>query len=154
MSRPRKQPSLRVKLAAALCELSRIPLEDAKRMTADQVISLHHFDHYPIPHAAPFNGPAEHWNLVPRLIPAHREKTAKQDTPEIAKTKRIANAHARHQAKMLAKIGQEPETPPPKERRKCKVPSRPMQKPPAGAKFDWKRRRYVMPEQTQQRGSI
>jgi hypothetical protein len=105
---PRKKPSLRTLLAAALCALRGkdgerlIPHEDAKLMTAHQVISCFQFNHYPIRHEA--GGPAEHWNLDPELIPAHREITAKRDVPQIAKTKRSARKHAGHKAAMAAKL--------------------------------------------------
>src|SRR5258708_10808167 len=63
-----------------------VSYEPSKLMTADQIISLFHFDHYPIRHAD--GGPDEPWNLPPRLIKAHRVKT-KRDVKEIAKGRRI-----------------------------------------------------------------
>lgn len=103
----RKAPSLKVRLAAALCALRGadgerlIPHEHAKLMSADQVLSLFHFNHYPIRHVD--GGPAEHWNLDPELIPAHREITAKIDVPGIAKERRGRAAHDLHLARMDAK---------------------------------------------------
>jgi hypothetical protein len=64
-----------------------VTYEHSKLMTADQIISLFQFDHYPIRHAD--GGPDEPWNLPPRLIKAHREKTAKVDQPGLAKQRRI-----------------------------------------------------------------
>ena len=99
--------SLKVKLAAALLQLRDdagallIPYEHAKLMTADQVCSLFAFDHYPIRHAD--DGPSEPWNLVPRMIPAHREKTAKVDAPAMARDRDIAGAHELFRRRLLAK---------------------------------------------------
>lgn len=89
--------SLRVKLAAALLTMMRpddsgnlvriIPHEEAKRLTADQILARYHFDHWPIRHAD--GGPSEPWNLEPRPIAEHRKKTDEIDVPQIAKQKRI-----------------------------------------------------------------
>jgi hypothetical protein len=92
--------TLKTKLAAALIELTRVRLqnagwlddanrfyEDSKRMTAEQIISLFHFDHHPVPHAG--GGPDEPWNLTPLLLRQHRTKTAKHDVPALAKVRRI-----------------------------------------------------------------
>ena len=107
MTAPRKQPNLTVRLAAALCALTGkdgqrlIEHEHAKLMSAEQVISLFQFNHYPIAHAD--DGPAEHWNLDPELIPAHRQITAKFDIPRRAKGKRVRAAEGEHQARMAVK---------------------------------------------------
>lgn len=85
-------------LAAALRDLWRIPHDHAKQMTAKQIISLGHRDHYPIPKAN--GGPDDHWNIRWRLIKEHREKTAKVDIPAIAKGKRIRRREAEHQERM------------------------------------------------------
>lgn len=106
MSRRRDYIPLKEKLAAALRVVGEIPFEHAQQLTADQIISLFQFDHYPIPHAEPFNGPDVHWNLVPMLIAPHREKSAKHDTPEIAKTRRVSAAHEEFCRRILAKGGQ------------------------------------------------
>ena len=99
--------------------------DTAKKLTADQIISLFHFDHFPI--AKWLDGPDEPWNLVPRPIMQHPIKTAKIDTPASAKAERITERQEEFRRKMLAKIGQgEP------------LPER-VKKP----KYDWKRRRYV-----------
>jgi hypothetical protein len=82
---------MKVKLAAALLQAmpySIIPYEDRKKMTADQIISLFHLDHYPILHA--FGGPDEPWNLMFVLRSVHIRKT-KQDIAALAKSKRIAD---------------------------------------------------------------
>ena len=86
-----------------------IPWEHAKAMTSDQIISLFHFDHYPI--RAEAGGPALPWNLVPRLIRAHRRKTAKVDIPEIAKIRHVIAAEAEFRARLLAKDRGEPRPP-------------------------------------------
>lgn len=129
--------SLKTKLAAALLTMVRpdeagnlvpfIPHEHAKLMSDDQIISLFQFDHDPIPHAPPFNGPDEAWNLTPRPIMEHRTKTAKRDVPVIAKTKRIARAHSEFCARALGvvRIPKEKRSRFPKGR---KIPKRPFQK--------------------------
>lgn len=89
----RRHLNFKVKLASALLQLRDahgaplIDWEHAKAMTTDQIVSLFQFDHYPIRHEA--GGPTEAWNLVPRLIRAHRDKT-KKDVGEIAKIRRIS----------------------------------------------------------------
>lgn len=77
--------SLETKLAAALLARGEIPYEHAKLMTADQIISLYHFDHN-ILHGIEIND--QFWNLAPMLLMAHREKS-KKDTAIVAKVARI-----------------------------------------------------------------
>jgi len=106
---------LKTRLAAALCQMLRpdntgrlVPVidhESSKAMTEDQVLSIFHFDHYPIPKHR--DGPDAHWNLTPRPILEHRHKTATVDTPASAKDARIEAAQAEFRRKMLAKVGQE-----------------------------------------------
>lgn len=100
---------LKTKLAAALLTMLRpdddgnlvpvIPHEDAKAMSDDQIISLFHFDHDPIPHA--HGGPDEAWNLTPRPLAEHRIKTAKRDIPQMAKTRRLSKAQEEFRRKIL-----------------------------------------------------
>lgn len=103
---------LRVKCAAALLAIRDekgeplIPWEDSKLMTSEQIISLFHFDHYPI--RAEAGGPALPWNLVPRLIRAHRRKTARIDVPEIAHIRRVQAAEEEFRARLFAKDQGEP----------------------------------------------
>lgn len=136
---------LREKLAAVLRDLMvevdgklvrAIPYEDAKKMTADQVISLFQFDHG-IHHA--IDGEHIHWNYTARMIAEHRIKTSKIDRPQIDKTKRIVEEQDAFRARMLAKSTGEqsrPATP------KAKLQSRGFQ---GSRKFDdtvtWKSRR-------------
>lgn len=79
---------LETKLAAALLTLGDIDYEHSKLMSARQICSLYQFDHYPI--RKDDDGPDEPWNLVPRMIIPHREKTAKIDVPQMAKADRLA----------------------------------------------------------------
>ena len=81
----RKHISVKTKLASALLALGHVPYEDAKQMSADQIISLYQFDHGVLWSIDPIDEP---WNLTPRLINPHREKS-KIDTGIVAKTKRI-----------------------------------------------------------------
>ena len=108
----RRKLTFKIKLASALLQMVRydddeaefvriIPYEDAKLMTADQIISLFNFDHYPILFVN--GGPDEPWNLVPRMIAAHRRKTARTDRPAIAKAVRIDKDTAEFRARLLAK---------------------------------------------------
>ena len=101
----REHVSLKTKLAAALLEVDRyqngslcIPFEHSKAMSVDQICSLWVFDHWPLRKA---DGGTDHpSNLTPRLIAAHREKTAKVDVPEMAKSKRIVRKQEVHHARM------------------------------------------------------
>lgn len=83
----RKHISVTTKLASALLMLNDIPYEDSKSMSAAQIVALYQFDHHPIRHEN--GGPDEPWNLQPRLVGTHREKTAKIDIPQSAKARRI-----------------------------------------------------------------
>jgi hypothetical protein len=107
----REKIACNVKLASTLLQMKRpdetgklvpvIPHEHAKLMTADQIISLFHFDHYPIRKTD--GGPDEPWNLEPRPIREHRVKTAKKDAPELAKIKRIQQNQEEFRRRLLAK---------------------------------------------------
>jgi hypothetical protein len=113
-----------------------IDYETAKKLTADQIISLFQFDHWPI--AKWMEGADEPWNLVPRPIMEHRVKTAKYDTPNSAKAGRVTEANEEFRRKMLAKVGigeSDGESPSksPKPKRRWK---------PEGMKFNWQTGRY------------
>lgn len=101
----RKEPTLTDKLAAALRELLGIPYEHAKLMTAEQILSLVEWHH--IRYHADGNG-VEHYNLDPLPIRAHRERTAKIDIPQIAKTKRITTAQAEFRKRLLTPRDERP----------------------------------------------
>lgn len=108
----RKHISLKVKLASALLKMLKpddagvlrpvIPFDQAKSMTADQIISRFHFNHHPIPHAC--GGPDEPWNLDPEPSEHHREITAKIDIPRIAKEKRVIKRESAHLDAMERKL--------------------------------------------------
>jgi hypothetical protein len=115
----RKHIPLKVKLAAALLQLGDVPFSQAQRMTAEEIIRLYHFDHYPIPHS--HGGPDEPWNLQPMLAGFHKEKTAEKDLPQLAKTKRISKAHEEFRQRLLV-------PPPERETTKSRWPSRPFPK--------------------------
>lgn len=109
----RKNPNLTQKLAATLLMLKNghgqpvIDPERAKGMSAESVIQLFEFDHNI--HVA-IGGQNHPSNLVPRIKAEHREKTAKIDIPQIAKTKRIARANDEHVNALLRKAtGDAPE---------------------------------------------
>ncbi len=135
--------SLKTKLASALLALEDyqadpvtgktrrmrlIPYTDAQLMTSDQIISLFAFDHYPQRKAD--GGSDEPWNLEPRLIRAHRAKTAKVDVPEMAKSKRIRRKEEEHHGRIrLIKFEEWAKPAKPKRR----IPSRPF--PPGKRKL-------------------
>jgi len=96
----RKHVNLKTKLAAAIGALF-LTYDERKELSEDQVLSLVHFDHDPIPHAE--GGTGDHFNLVPLLIGGHRVKTATVDVPGIAKRKRVSEAEQQFRARMLAK---------------------------------------------------
>ena len=89
--------SLKTKLAAALLTMLRpnergdlvriISHEEAKRLTADQILARFDWDHYPIRKAD--GGPDEPWNLEPRPTAEHDKKTREIDQPQLAKQRRI-----------------------------------------------------------------
>jgi hypothetical protein len=127
----RKSLTLKVKLATALLALryplngdKLIPHEDARLMTADQIISLFQWHHYPIPHEE--GGPDEPWNLEPVMIKSHRRITAKETAPRRAKIRRTQERWADFVAKMQEKAGLASERVQKKEKRK--IPSRPFPK--------------------------
>lgn len=119
--RKRKKPTLRMIAAAALlfqpvrdrqgrpvldangCLTYAISLDDAKRMTADQMLSLWDMDHDAL-HA--LGGSDDWWNFTPRLRPEHRQKS-RGDTSRVAKAKRLAEQHQQHLAR-LAQRGKAP----------------------------------------------
>ena len=116
----RRPPTSDEKLAAALLHMA-LPQggtlhyvftseerEQLKGATAAQICSLFHYDHS-IHHAlaeTPEEAEAlmHPTNLTPRLIVGHRIKTATQDVPQIAKTKRIQAAQTAHR-QVLARVG-------------------------------------------------
>ena len=100
--------SYKTKLVSALCQMmheveGKLELifthEEAKALSEDQILSLFHWDHDPVPHAE--NGTDEHFNIVPKLIVPHRVKTRTFDVPRIAKNKRISREHEEFQRRML-----------------------------------------------------
>ncbi len=108
----RAHVTLKTKLASALLQMRDakgrflIPFQDSKLMTADQIISLFAFDHYPIAKSA--GGPDEPWNLDPIMIVPHRFKTACYDAPVHAKHKRITRTQEEFRRRLLAKDRGEP----------------------------------------------
>jgi hypothetical protein len=135
--------SMREKLASALAHLMvevdgklerAIPYDDAKRMTAEELCSLYHFDHG-IPEA--IDGETRHWNLTPRFIAEHRRKTANQDIPAIHKTDRLAEGHEAFRRRVLAKSGQDLGTgvEKPAAKPRSMLRSRGFQKAPPGHKW-------------------
>lgn len=121
-------------LAACIAIIFGWNLDDRKIVTAEQIRSTVEFDHN-IPHA--IGGAHVHHNLTPRQILDHREKTAKVDIPQIAKTDRITESQAEFQRKMLAKSGRDEAEPEPTRKPKAKIQSRGFQQRPDGMKYNW-----------------
>ncbi len=94
----REHISIKTKLASALLTLGHVDYSHAKGMTADQIISLYAWDHGILHAIEPIDS---FWNLTPRLIAEHREKS-KRDTAIVAKSKRLVRKEAVHQARMGA----------------------------------------------------
>lgn len=132
MTRPRKPPTFREKLASAILIIADlkgepIPRHIAQRMTAEQILSLIEWDHAILWANGGTNHPT---NLTPRWIREHRKKTAEYDVPTLRKGERINKAHQEFQRKILAKgKGGKASTPPPKA--KPKRPGRKLQSRPS-----------------------
>lgn len=124
----RRAIPLRTKLASALTHMLRadeggnlvpiIPREEAKKMTDEAVLAVFDWDHI---HPVALGGDNHHSNLTPMPRDTHRAKTAKQDIPRIAKTKRLSKKQEAFRAALLAKDGGEP---PPDPKRKKAWPKR------------------------------
>lgn len=108
VSPARAHISLKTKLAAAISALF-LTYDEAKALSEEQVLSLVAWDHDPIPHV--HGGEDAHHNLVPRLIPGHRKKTAEIDIPQIAKTKRISEAEVEFRRRILTPRDERPSKP-------------------------------------------
>jgi hypothetical protein len=129
----RVAPTLKQIAAAAIVTLLKLPHRQAQEMTSDEIIRLVEKDHYPVPYAIArdLGWPPDRYNHPSNLelvAPIdHAKKTAKVDTPQVAKSKRITTKHEDFRRKMLAKT--EPDcdvvqTAP----RKAKIPTRGFQK--------------------------
>lgn len=130
--------SFKTKLVAALCQMrhevdGKLELilnhDEAKVLSEDQVLSLFHWDHDPIPHAE--EGEDAHYNLCPKLIVPHRIKTRTVDVPGIAKRKDVAKNHIEHTHTMQTPRNERPpkqsrwgKRPFPKRRKSNERPSR------------------------------
>jgi hypothetical protein len=93
----------RERLAAALaCLLPPMRRDELRRYkaTADDVLSLFHFDHIEL-HA--LNGSDAWWNLDPKMVGPHREKS-RQDTAIVAKVKRLSAEHEDFRRRVLSPI--------------------------------------------------
>lgn len=145
----RKKYTLRQAYAAAVAQIVGLSHEEVEVMTIEQILARAHVDHYPVPFATArdlgwtpeqYNHPS---NLLIRPVADHREKTARKDVPQIAKSKRISAEHAAFRARMLAKSSDAETVAIPPTRRKAKIPSRPFAKAPEGTRMDWKTGRRV-----------
>ena len=112
----RRHINLTTKLASALLALGDIPYEDAKQMTAEQIVSLYELDHGILHGIEPNDA---FWNLTPRLIKPHREKS-KRDTSIVAKTRRIEKEPEKWRELTKPKKSR------PRPKRRYRWPSRPL----------------------------
>lgn len=94
--------SLNTKLASTLFARGDVPYDDAKKMTADQIVSLYEF-HHNIRHAE--EGSIHFANLEPMLRAAHRKRTAEVDIPQIAKNRDIRDKALLLDAALARKSG-------------------------------------------------
>lgn len=120
MSRPRSYIPFSERLAAALVRL--LPAETEKelraaRVPAATIIAMFHMDHIVL-HA--FDGADLWWNLEPKLVIVHQEKS-RRDTSIVAKVRRLTKAQQESRHRMLAKSSGDSERERP---RKQKIPSR------------------------------
>lgn len=104
MGKRRGHITLKELLAAALGQLGGIPHEHRKSMSADQIISLFHRDHDPIP--VHIGGPDLHWNIQWIFRGDHIFKTATHDVPMLRKGDRLSEEHESFRRRLLAKVGQ------------------------------------------------
>lgn len=98
MSRKRAHIPYPERLAAALACLLPAAQRDElrrRRVPAKDVIALFHDDHIVL-HA--FGGADEWWNIDPKLVATHREKS-RGDTAIVAKAVRVRDREAIHQAR-------------------------------------------------------
>lgn len=114
--------SWKTKYAAALLALGDIEYEHAKGMTEDQIISLYNVDHGILHAIEPID---DFWNLTPKLIAEHREKSA-DDKTIISKSDRIMKANAAHGSAIQLKTSGRPVEEQPRSPRRMQ--SRPFQK--------------------------
>lgn len=123
----RRNPSFKQIAAMFAARFLGLPHETAKQLTPDEILSRIQIDHYPVPFAiardlgwAPdqYNHPS---NLQPILPADHDKKSAKVDTPQIAKSKRVAAKHQETLARMASRMNAPAET----EASDTPAPSRP-----------------------------
>lgn len=119
-------------LACCIAALLGIPHEHQKLMRAQDIRALVQFDHA-IHHA--IGGNVVFSNLTMRTVADHREKTAKIDIPQIAKTKRLSAKQEEFRRRLERKTnpGDTEENPTP--------PSRFRSRPLAGTKQSGMKRR-------------
>lgn len=123
--RPRAHIRADERVAAALAMLLPAEQRDALRAAkapARAVLKLFQWDHHPILFA--LGGPDLWWNLVPRQVKEHREKS-RGDTRIVAKVDRIIERQAEHQDAMRRILAPRRDPAKPLARPKRKIPSRP-----------------------------
>lgn len=110
----RRTFNTREKLAIMIIRELQIPHRIAQEMSVDDILALYQWDHFPVQFAAArdLGWPAERIhhpsNGQPLLDPDHSIKSAKQDTPQAAKDKRLAEKHREFQARRDAIIHTNP----------------------------------------------
>lgn len=142
----RKNPTTRQKLAAALLQLNRyrggkwvpiIDYEEAKGMSADEIIARFELDHYPV--SVKLGGSNHPTNLTWREREEHREKTNKIDAKIHKKARRFERSPGKvnrpwrlpvcEESEGEAEV-QEPAVARRPPRKTKKIPSRPFPKRP------------------------
>lgn len=106
----RRDPSIKQIAAMFAARFLGLSHEETKRLTPDEILSRLQIDHYPVPFAiardlgwepGQYNHPS---NLQPLLPADHGKKSAKVDTPQIAKSKRVAASHKQFVARRESQI--------------------------------------------------
>lgn len=149
---PRKKLTRDQREAACLLQIKRgdgswlIPEPLRSTGSAKQILAGVQYDHG-TPHAWTRDDRPQ--NLTPMAKADHAVKTAKIDVPRIAKSKRVAAAHATHVAAVAVKTGGEAE-PLPRQRQRSQIPSRGFLRPD-GIRYDWSKGRYTSDQASQKR---
>jgi hypothetical protein len=115
MRSKRPHVNLTTKLASALLNMKRldengvwvsvIPHDEAKTLTADEIIARFDFHHG---FAWSLGGGNHPSNLTPLPREDHRDRTAKIDVPTIAKVKRLSREQEEFRSRVLARAPGEP----------------------------------------------
>jgi len=126
----RKNPTADQIKASMILDRFEIPHEHGSAMSTEQILSLVHVDHDPVPYAIArdlgwtpeqYNHPS---NLTVRLRLNHLEKTRKMDIPAIRKSDRVRDKHQEHLARLRQPVDVEDGTEPEQHQRSTRPQSK------------------------------